>query len=490
MSMKLETKVGAFFVASIGVLGLLIMRMEKFEIFGGSSQNHLVTEFDQVAGLSLQSAIRVAGVKVGAVTTISLDGKKARVVLSLPKEFQVYRDASASLSSIGILGEKYIELDPGHPQAGLLPQDAAIPTTKGIGLDNIMESMGAIGQDIKSITAALNKSIGGEEGRQKLDEIVDNIRVLTGEFRAMAQENHGAINATMANVQAMSGELKDRLPKMAQQFEDLGKNLNAMVNDGKPELTGLLQDVRKLTANLQSTSENVRSITDKLNKGEGTIGKLLNDETTINKVNLAVDNVNSMLGGFRAMDLNLDLNAARWSKRGDSKVGLGIDFVPSHDHWYALELNSTPDGKIATYLNTVTTLDPATGKPVQTPISTQTVQVDQTFTVSALFAKRLAENFVFTGGIIDGKGGVGAEFRAFDDRFRFGGQAYDFGKRDYKPNPRYRLSTSYQFYKGFYAMAGLQDIANSQLRTFFFGGGLRWKDDDLKKLVGLASVGK
>jgi phospholipid/cholesterol/gamma-HCH transport system substrate-binding protein len=116
--------------------------------------------------------------------------------------------------------------------------------------------------------------------------------------------------------------------------------------------------------------------------------------------------------------------------------------------------------------------------------------VDQTFTVSALFAKRLAENFVFTGGIIDGKGGVGAEFRAFDDRFRFGGQAYDFGKRDYKPNPRYRLSTSYQFYKGFYAMAGLQDIANSQLRTFFFGGGLRWKDDDLKKLVGLASVGK
>jgi hypothetical protein len=35
---------------------------------------------------------------------------------------------------------------------------------------------------------------------------------------------------------------------------------------------------------------------------------------------------------------------------------------------------------------------------------------------------------------------------------------------------------------------GVQDIANKDLRTFFFGGGIRWKDDDLKKMVGLASV--
>ena len=41
-----------------------------------------------------------------------------------------------------------------------------------------------------------------------------------------------------------------------------------------------------------------------------------------------------------------------------------------------------------------------------------------------------------------------------------------------------------------YAQAGWQDIANPELRTFFVGGGLRWSDEDLKKLVGLAGVGK
>ena len=490
MTMKLETKVGAFFLASIGVLGVLILRMEKLDLFGGNNLAHLSTEFDQVAGLNLQSAVRVAGVKVGAVSGIELDGPRAKVILALPKDFKVYGDATASLSSIGILGEKYIDLDPGHPQAGAMAANGAVPSKTGMSMDSLMESLGGISKDVKGVTDALNKSIGGEQGREKLDEIVDNIRHLTAEFRVMAQENHGAVNTTMANVQELSGELKDRLPRMAQQFEDLGKNLNQLVNEGRPELKGILQDVHNLTANLKGTADNVQSITAKMNNGEGTIGKLLNDDSTVKKINLAVDNVNSMLGGFRSMDLNLDINAARWTSRGNSKVGLGIELVPAHDHWYALELNSTPDGKIAQYGSTYTTTNPVTGLPTTVPVVINDVQVAQTFTVSAQFAKRLAENYVFTAGIVESTGGVGAEFRAFDDRFRIGGLAYDFTKRVDKPNPRYRLTTGYQFYKGFYAMAGLQDIANPDLRTFFFGGGLRWKDDDLKKLVGLASLGK
>jgi phospholipid/cholesterol/gamma-HCH transport system substrate-binding protein len=488
--MKLETKVGAFFVAALAILGTLILRTDKLDLFGSRSQSKLLTEFDQVAGLSLQSAIRVAGVKVGEVADIQLDGKRARVTLSVPKDFPVYQDAVVSLSSIGILGEKYVELDPGHPEAGPLPGGSVIPSKAGVGLDTIMENLGAISKDVKGVTYAMNQSIGGDQGREKLDEIIDNIRQLTGEFRAMAQENHGAINATIGNVQEMTGQLKDNLPRITKQFEDLGKNLNDMVNQGKPELVGLLGDVRKLTASLQATSDNAKSITDKINNGQGTIGKLLNDPATIEKVNTAVDNVNSMLGGFRSMDLDLDLHAADWTRRSDSAAGLNIDFVPSHDHWYSLGFNSTPDGKIGVSSAT-TTVEPNTGLPNDTVTSySKTVHTDQTFTLSALFDKRLAEHFVLSAGIIENTGGASAEYRALDDRFRLGAMGYDFQKRDDKPNPRYRITSSYQFYKGIYGQVGGQDLANKDLRTFFIGGGLRWTDEDLKKLVGLVSVGK
>ena len=476
--MKLETKVGAFFIAAIAILGLLIIRTEKLEFFTKKASRVYLMDFRQVAGLAPQSKVRVAGVAVGTVEDISLDqGGMARVVIGLPANVPVYGDATVQLSSLGILGEKYVDLNQGTSSAGLLPEKSIIPSREGVSIDSLMETLASIGKDVKGITSAVNQSIGGETGQQKLDEIVDNIRVLTGEFRSMAQENHGAINATLANAQTISSELKDRLPRMAQQFEDLGRNLNALVGENKPEMKGMMSDIRKLAQNFETTSENLKSITDKINRGEGTIGKLLNDDATVKKINQAVDNVNDMMTGLKAMELKLDLGAAQWTRRGDSKSGLGIELAPRPDYWYSLGLNSTPDGRIKER----TTVKDASGATT----TTKEVVTDKTFTVSAMFNKRLADHYVVSAGIVENQGGAGVEYRTLDDRLRVGALAYDFSKRDDKPKPRYRITTSYEFWNGLYAQAGVQDIANKDLRTFFVGGGVRWKDEDLKKLLGL-----
>jgi phospholipid/cholesterol/gamma-HCH transport system substrate-binding protein len=477
--MKLETKVGAFFLATIAILGLLIVRTEKLDLFTKKSDHEYSLEFDQVAGLSPQSKVRISGVPVGTVQEIKLDeAGKAKVVIDLPTDVPIYADASAQLSSLGILGEKYVELSQGHASAGPMPNNGVIPSHEGVNLDNLMETLASISKDVKNVTGALNQSIGGEQGRQKMDEIVDNIRVLTAEFRTMAQENHGTINTTLANAQIISEQLKDRIPKLAQQFEDLGRNLNEMATDTKPEVKGMVSDIRKLAQNFESTSENLRAITDKVNRGEGTIGKLLNDDTTVKKINEAVDNVSELVGGMKAMELRLDMNAARWTKRGDSQIGLNMEIAPRPDYWYEIGLNSTPDGKIS---QQTTTLTPIPGFPA----TSRTVTSDQSLTVSAQFAKRLGDHVVVSAGIVEGKGGGGIEYRALDDRFRIGALAYDFSKRDDKPKPRYRITTSYQFWKGLYAQAGVQDIANPELKTFFVGAGVRWKDEDMKKLLGL-----
>ncbi len=488
--MKIETKVGLFFVGTLVVLGILIFNTGKFSFGGDGDSERFVVYFDQVAGLAVQAPVRVAGVKVGEVKTITLDHGRAKVVLKLDKAFPVYSDSQASLSSIGILGEKYIDITQGHYEKGLLDPSVPIASRGGVSLDDLMVTLAAISRDIKGVTGALNHSIGGEEGQAKLDEIVDNIRVLTGEFRTLSQENHAAINNTLANAEVLTGDLRERMPRLAQQFEDLGKHLDALVQETRPELRGTMQDIHKLAGSFQETSANLKNITTKLNNGEGTIGKLLNDDSTIKKINTAVDSLNDMLGGVKSMDLRLDMNGARWTSRGDSQVGLGIELAPRHDYWYALDLSSTPDGKIADSTRTVQKIDPVTGLPVNVLEKTRTVTSDQAVTVSAQFAKRFAENWVLTAGIVEGKGGGGIEWRSFEDRFRVGAMAYDFTKRDDKPNPRYRLTASYQFWKNVYVKAGGQDLGNKELRTFFIGGGIRWKDDDLKKLVGLASSAK
>jgi phospholipid/cholesterol/gamma-HCH transport system substrate-binding protein len=488
--MKLESKVGLFFTGTIVVMGVLIFRTEKLEFGGKRNQTDRFTIFDTVAGLAMQSKVLIAGVKVGEVRTITLENGKAHVAFGLSKDIPIYGDAYVSLGSIGILGEKFIDLDPGHSAKGPFPEGAPLPSKAGVSLDNLMATLSEIGSNVKGVTQALNESIGGEKGRQKLDEIVDNIRVLTAEFRSMAQENHGAINNTMANVEALSGDLRDKLPKLAQQFETVGKNLNAILEENRPELKGVVSDVRKLAQSFQGTADNLKTLTDRINNGEGTIGKLLNDEATVKKINDAVDNVNGLLGGFNKMDLRLDMGGAWWEARQSSQMGLNLEISPRPDYWYSFGFGTTPDGKTSESMRSVTTIDPITGLPKTTQELTKTVTTDQAFTASAQFAKRIGAA-VFSAGIVDNKGGGGMELRLMDDdRLRLGLLAYDFTKREDKANPRFRVTSSYQFWKGAYIQAGVQDIANKDLRSVFFGGGLRWRDDDLKKMVGLIGIAK
>lgn len=482
--MKLETKVGALFIVSMCIFGILILRMEKITIFGRRSQVRFVTEFDQVAGLNVKSTVRIAGIEVGTVTNIDLYGNSAKVTLGLPKKLAIHNDALASLASIGILGEKYINLDPGHPTSGMLSEGGMIRSKNSISLDNITETIANISKDIKNVTATLNETIGSNHGRQQIGSIIDNIFHLTNEFRVIVNENHRNINNTIANLQQLSADLKYGLPQVANQFNELGKNLNEITLQNKPELQAMIINMHKLTNDLKRTSDNMLSITDKINKGEGTIGRLINDESTIDKINLTADQINSMLGSVKSMDLNLDLNVARWTKRNATTGGFSVELVPSHNHWYHFSLNNTPDGKI-----NVTDLNVNSNRGQTTTANdTTTIKTNQTFTVTAQFAKRLAEHFVLTGGIVENSGGGGIEFRTKNDRFRLGLMGYDFNRRNNKPKPRYRITSSYQFYKESYVQMGIQDVANKELRTFYLGCGLRWKDDDLKKLVGIASL--
>ncbi len=487
--MKLETKVGAFFIGAVVVIGFLAMQMEKLQLGGNGGARGGFTVFDQVAGLNPQAPVRVAGVKVGEVKRIILDHGRAKVLISLDSNLPVHKDATATLSSIGILGEKYVDLNPGKDDDTVFDLQQPIPSKSGASLDQLMETLADIGKDVKGVTYALNKSIGGEEGRAKLDEIVDNIRQLTAEFRAMAQENHEGINQTVANVQALTGDLRTKLPELAQRFDDLGKHLDDMVQESRPELKGTLQDVHKLAQNFEGTASNLREMTDRINRGEGTVGKLLNDDTTVKKLNATLDSVNDALGGFKKLDLRLDLGAASWTKRHDSATYFNIDLAPREDYWYAIQLASTPDGRIHDETRTVTKLDPVTGLPVSVLENNHYVTTEQSFTFGAQFAKRWGPA-VFSAGIVEGKGGGGVELRGLEDKLRLGVLAYDLSKRDDKPNARVRLTGSWQFWKGAYVQAGVQDMANKDLRTFFVGGGLRWKDEDLKKLIGLAAAGK
>ncbi|MEY3315247.1 MAG: phospholipid/cholesterol/gamma-HCH transport system substrate-binding protein [Acidobacteriota bacterium] len=458
--MKTEFKVGIFFLVTIAALVTLVLSLEKLGISSRQDTNIYTAYFDQVAGLSRQSDVRAAGVRVGKVESINLEGNKAKVVFSLPKNINVYSDAHVSLVSLGILGEKYIDFSNGRLTNTNLESGSTLKTVQGTGLDELVNVLIDVGKDMKAITESLN----GEGG--KLTSIMDNLDVMTSDLRV-------------------------RIPRLAEDFQNAARTFNAFIKDNETETSGAIKDFRLLATKFQVTADNLNAMSQKINSGEGTLGKLLNDGSTGEKINKTLDSLESALSGYSNLDLRLDASAAYWADRSDARAGLRIEMAPQNDYWYSLDLNSSPDGKNSKVTRTTTSIDPITGLPTGIVSSQSTSISDKTVSLSAAFNKKVG-NVVFSAGIFDGKGGGSIEVRNLNDTLRLGFTAYDFSKDSSinKNNPRYRFTSSYQFYKNFYIQAGVQDFANKDYRTMFVGGGIRWKDEDLKKLLGLAAVGR
>src|ERR1043165_2006723 len=112
--MSSAAKVGAFMLVVLGVLAFFVLNIEAVKGRRTNDSKKITAVFDSVAGLDNRSAVRVAGVRVGKVTKIDLrpDGK-AEVELEIDKDVQLHANAQAHVANLGLLGEKYVELDPG-----------------------------------------------------------------------------------------------------------------------------------------------------------------------------------------------------------------------------------------------------------------------------------------------------------------------------------------------------------------------------------------
>jgi len=112
---NLEIVAGIFMLVGILCLGYLSIKLGKMELLGNDTYR-LTAEFATVSGLKEGATAELAGVTVGRVSRIMLDPKdpgQARVILKLSKGVQLSEDVIASVRTRGIIGDKYIKLQPG-----------------------------------------------------------------------------------------------------------------------------------------------------------------------------------------------------------------------------------------------------------------------------------------------------------------------------------------------------------------------------------------
>ena len=495
----------------LGVLGFLVLRIEDVD-FGGSDKRQIKVRFDDVAGLDVQSPVRVAGVRKGKVVSVETDPRdgKAVVTLEVDDDVPLRENATARVANLGLLGEKYVELDPGTAEAPIVQgQTITLRGSQPASIDDVTTQVSAIAEDVKAITTALRGVMAGPAGQQRLEDIVENVRIITAQTRELIAANRTNVDATMTNMRAITEHLRSQIPQLAASLDRAANAIGATVGENRGDVRQLVENIRGLSADLRVTADNLNSITGQVKSGEGTVGKLIYSDEAHYRLNTALESVESgvtelrnTLGRVGRIQLDLGMKADYYagadqnvegieSLGGNSRSAVNLRLVPNpeRNRFYNIELSDDPRGQRRDKTVVETRTNPSTGQ--SETVITETRRYERDFLVSAQ-AGWVLDDLALRIGLIDSTGGVGADYQ-LNDRVRVTGEAFDFGgKRD--DNPHIRLFGEYTFRKEkeysprLFITSGVDNALNDT--AFTFGGGIRWRDDDLKYLLGSIPLGR
>lgn len=446
-----EFKVGALVLGVATLIAVMSVQVSDNPSFLGRSKKAHFLMAD-AGGLVKGSQIKTAGIPVGTIANISLEDGQARVDLSFKSDTPLTVSAGVTIKSAGILGDKYVDVYPGSPTDPPLENGGRINNVKDKGsLDSVIASVGDIATSLKDVSANLKEAVS-EDGSRKhvLGRIILNIEKVTQDLSEITSQNKGKVN------------------EIVDQVHGITKTLDDILND--PSDKGFKKRWAVALDRIDSSLKNIDEITTKINNGEGTIGKLVSDEATAEKVESAIDSVNEFLGGAATLQTGLDFKADYLANIGKTKTQVGIRLQPGLDRYYYIGVVDDPAGVVETTDIKTTT---STGETKITEEKTYHNQLK----FNLIFAKNFYDLTV-RGGIMENSGGVGFDYTVWNQKLKFTLDLFDF------TNLNVRTQVQYNIWKGIYLSGGVTDMLNKgQKYSNYLGAGLLLTNDDLKLLM-------
>jgi phospholipid/cholesterol/gamma-HCH transport system substrate-binding protein len=328
---NLEIKVGILVLVAAALLTGFIFVMggisfeDRFEIY---------VDFDNPLWLSEGATVKVSGTKAGKVEEISFEGGRidprvnrrvyVRVKIAIAERvrYALRDDAQFYIANQGLLGEQYIEIDPGTPEAP--PMDFGKPR-KGVDpprlekfllqgyamVQKIDRMLDASGEDVTNLLGVLVRVLRGvdevlQENRGSLKKVVDNAVVLSDEAVAAVRDVRamiaagGKVDGILTDVKGVTEDLPSRVDYLLGRLEGTVDRTDRLVQHVDAVVSDVVGDtqrrqLRNTIANVETVSERAVGVADDISalsadvrnqleivatirRGEGTVGALLMDE--------------------------------------------------------------------------------------------------------------------------------------------------------------------------------------------------------------------
>ncbi|MBI4488420.1 MAG: MCE family protein [Deltaproteobacteria bacterium] len=311
-TLALQMKVGLLILISLIIFGSTIFLMGKerrlFE-----TKVPFEVRFARTIGLREGAPISLAGVTVGSVESLTFaqDIRENYIVVRIKVVGDVAprirKDTVARIRTLGLLGDKYIELSGGSPRSDPVPPSGLISSIDPIDYEALLGEGGGVVENFIEVTSSLKtilQSIGEGKGligqivapgqEEKWAEMANNLRAISVSLRSasesfrnilgVVEKGEGILGQLFQNKEAgqvMMEDLKISLNRLSKATESLQKTTEK-VEKGEGTLGTLIHDPqsgKEILANLRRSASNLESVTRQLREGEGIFQRLITDSS-------------------------------------------------------------------------------------------------------------------------------------------------------------------------------------------------------------------
>lgn len=477
-------KVGALTLVTV-IAGILILRF--VDKGSSSTDGYLVyVVMEDVSGIVKRSNVRVAGIPIGHVEDIRLVGDRARIDIRVRPDVPLYDDAEASKNTRNLLGEYFISISPGTRGKRQLKDGDQIRTVAPSATpDDVLQNMSRIAQTVERITDALAASVGSEEAQQNMRDTLANLAEVTRALNQTVNENRESIRNILSGVETVTAqgqqdaiEILDNVRVVTEELRTLMAGTESGDPGARERVNSLVDRVSAATESLERTMANLESTTGRLERGEGTLGRLTKDEKLIDEIEGVAENVGEYVESLSQLRTIVSLRTDYQFRAQTVKAFVELRLQPREDKFYSLEIVNDPRGLTRIEQINVSTTNPNDPNQYQEIRSV----TSNALRFSLQFAQRFGP-FIGRFGLKESTGGVGLDVLLLDDAFELRQDLFGFGE---VVRPRWRLSLGYAFLNRVWLLGGVDDIMSLDRREYFVGMQLRFDDEDLKSVLPFA----
>lgn len=429
--MSAEAKVGAFAVGGLMALGSAMYAVGGMDI-GHSDDLTVYAGFKQVLGLEKQSAVRLSGVPVGNVAEIKNDGGGVTVTLNIKPDAKIPKNSAVTVSSSGVMGEKFINITPGKDDGNYLSNGDYVYGVEESDMNKMFEGMTSVMTKVDDLLDDVQNILGDKTFQTSVVKMSENmeqasahVNKFTGSLERMAVDNE-------STVARMAGQMNDILAGMNRSManvESMTENLHRFA--GNPQTA---QDLQTTLKNISDTSKNIANMAENMNKVAGDPKVAEDMKATISNAKSITERADKILSKVQ----------------GASEKISKVEVTPSAEILY-----SGKNSDWNTNFNIDVTSDKTTFKLGAEDIGDHTK-------LNAQVGKLFNDDIGARAGIIAGKPGIALDAYA-GKNVKFSAEAYD-------PNEaKLRLKSQFKVADSTYILGEWHDVTHKDNRAAYFG---------------------